>query len=94
VPELRKQGAPDPPLNEVSEKIEKIVIEQRIDELLNDWLQTLRSQAHIEKMNGADAALGAELFGTSGSKVSDKVGAANSGAKTGTGTQLKPGANK
>jgi hypothetical protein len=100
VPELRKQGAPNPPLNEVSEKIEKIVIEQRIDELLNDWLQTLRSQAHIEKMNGADAALGAELLGTgsdaAGSKVSGKAGAASSGAKTGTGTgtQIKPGANK
>ncbi|HEY6350206.1 MAG TPA: SurA N-terminal domain-containing protein [Candidatus Angelobacter sp.] len=50
LPELRKQGAPEPPLQQVSDKIEKILTEQRIDELLNSWLQTLRSQAHIQKM--------------------------------------------
>ena len=58
LPELRKQGAPEPPLDQVSEKIEKIVVEQRIDELLADWLQTLRSQAHIEKMSETGTAQG------------------------------------
>jgi hypothetical protein len=52
LPELRKQGAPEPSLAQVSDKIEKILTEQRIDELLNSWLQTLRSQTHIEKMTG------------------------------------------
>jgi hypothetical protein len=51
VPELQKQGAPEPPLSQVSDKIEKILTEQRIDDLLNSWLQTLRSQAHIQKLN-------------------------------------------
>ena len=51
LPELRKQGAPEPPLSQVSDKIEKILTEQRIDDLLNSWLQTLRSQAHIRKLN-------------------------------------------
>jgi hypothetical protein len=92
VPELQKRGAPNPPLNEVSDKIEKIVIEQRIDELLNDWLQTLRSQAHIEKLNGAGAPLGAEIFRSgpkpAGSATSGKAGAA--GAET----RAKTGANK
>jgi len=50
VPELRKRGAQEPPLADVSEKIEKILVEQRVDEMLNEWLQTLRAQAHIEKM--------------------------------------------
>jgi len=50
LPELRKQGAPEPPLAQVSDKIERILTEERIDELLNSWLQTLRSQAHIEKL--------------------------------------------
>ena len=50
LPELRKQGAPEPPLNQVSDRIEKILVEQRIDEMLNTWLQTLRSQTHIQKM--------------------------------------------
>jgi hypothetical protein len=51
LPELQKQGAPEPPLSQVSDKIEKILTEQRIDDLLNSWLQTLRSQAHIQKLN-------------------------------------------
>src|SRR5215472_10173217 len=51
LPELRKQGAPEPPLEQVSGKIEKILTEQRIDELLTSWLQTLRTQTHIQKMN-------------------------------------------
>jgi hypothetical protein len=61
LPELRKRGAPEPKLSEVSERIENVLVEQRIDELLAGWLQTLRSQAHIEKMltEAGDAASGA-----------------------------------
>lgn len=51
IPELRKQGAAEPPLSQVSDRIEEILTEQRINELLNSWLQALRSQANIEKMN-------------------------------------------
>jgi peptidyl-prolyl cis-trans isomerase SurA len=50
IPEVRKRNAPEPKLEEVSGKIEQILIEQRIDELLANWLKTLRAQAHIEKM--------------------------------------------
>jgi hypothetical protein len=53
LPELKKQGAPEPPLSQVSDKIEKILTEQKIDDLLNSWLQTLRSQAHIRKLNSS-----------------------------------------
>ena len=60
LPELRKQGAPEPPLNEVSGKIEKILVEQRINDLLTGWLQALRSQAHIQKItSGSNLAAGA-----------------------------------
>lgn len=58
LPELRKQGAPEPPLNQVSDKIEKILVEQRMDEMLNSWLQTLRSQTHIQKMIAYSKASG------------------------------------
>jgi hypothetical protein len=51
LPQLRKQGASLPPLNEVAPKIEKILAEQRMDELMSSWLQTLRSQSHIQKMS-------------------------------------------
>jgi hypothetical protein len=50
LPEVRKRNASEPKLAEVSDKIEQILAEQRIDELLNNWLKTLRAQAHIERM--------------------------------------------
>jgi parvulin-like peptidyl-prolyl isomerase len=50
LPELARRGAPPPPLADVSGKIENILVEQRMDSLLNDLLQTLHAQAHIEKM--------------------------------------------
>lgn len=61
IPELRKQGAAEPPLSQVSDRIEEILTEQRINELLNSWLQALRSQAYIEKLNMASqSATGAK----------------------------------
>jgi peptidyl-prolyl cis-trans isomerase SurA len=56
LPEVRKRNAPEPKLEEVSAKIEQVLIEQRIDELLSSWLKTLRAQAHIEKMQSAPAS--------------------------------------
>jgi hypothetical protein len=56
LPEVRKRNASEPKLAEVSNKIEQILAEQRIDELLNNWLKTLRAQAHIERMLPAAAA--------------------------------------
>ena len=55
LPEVRKRNASEPKLAEVSDKIEQILAEQRIDELLNNWLKTLRAQAHIERMLPAAA---------------------------------------
>lgn len=55
LPEVRKRNASEPQLAEVSDKIEQILAEQRIDELLNNWLKTLRAQAHIERMLPATA---------------------------------------
>ncbi|HWX56867.1 MAG TPA: SurA N-terminal domain-containing protein [Verrucomicrobiae bacterium] len=60
LPELRKQGAAEPPLAQVSEKIRQILVEQRIDGLLNAWLQTLRAQAVIERMNSHSSASAGE----------------------------------
>src|SRR6476661_8661990 len=55
LPEVRKRNASEPKLEEVSDKIEQILAEQRIDELLSNWLKTLRAQAHIERMLPATA---------------------------------------
>jgi peptidyl-prolyl cis-trans isomerase SurA len=50
LPELGGKGVAAPPLAAVSGKIENILVEQRMDTMLSEWLQTLRAQAHIEKM--------------------------------------------
>jgi peptidyl-prolyl cis-trans isomerase SurA len=50
LPELGGKGVTAPPLAEVSGRIENILVEQRMDTMLSEWLQTLRAQAHIEKM--------------------------------------------
>jgi len=59
LPEVRKRSASEPKLSEVSNKIEQILAEQRVDELLNNWLKTLRAQAHIERMLPAAATASA-----------------------------------
>jgi parvulin-like peptidyl-prolyl isomerase len=50
LPQLRQRGAPEPALAEVSDRIEKILVEQSIDEMMGRWLETLRAQAHIERI--------------------------------------------
>jgi hypothetical protein len=55
LPEVRSRGASEPPLASVSGEIEKILAEQGITDMLNRWLETLRAQAHIEKMSPVPA---------------------------------------
>lgn len=47
VPELQQMGAKVDPLSEVAPKIEELLSQQRMDELLNAWLSNLRSQSTI-----------------------------------------------
>jgi hypothetical protein len=56
LPRLRAAGGGDKALADVREPIEQILTEQRIDQLLAAWLQTLRSQAQIERLGPATGA--------------------------------------
>jgi hypothetical protein len=47
LPQLRKQGAPDPSLGEVTPKIEELLAQERLDTLLSSWLADLRKQSDI-----------------------------------------------
>lgn len=47
LPELRKAGVKDVPLVEVSPKIEELLTQRRVNELLAAWLHDLRSQSDI-----------------------------------------------
>lgn len=65
LPELRKQGRAEQPLSAVSGEIEKLLVDQNINGMLNNWLQTLRSQARIEKMTSAISAASGVASGAS-----------------------------
>ena len=47
LPELHRQGGKDIPLSEVAPKIREILTQQRINEQVAAWLQSLREQADI-----------------------------------------------
>jgi hypothetical protein len=47
LPELRKSGAKDVPLAQVSGKIREILTEQKVNELFTSWLHSLRSESKI-----------------------------------------------
>jgi peptidyl-prolyl cis-trans isomerase SurA len=58
LPEMKKAGTNDsqlPPLKDVQEKIRELLVEQRVNEILNNWMQTLRAQANIRRLVVADA---------------------------------------
>ncbi|MGH9601512.1 MAG: SurA N-terminal domain-containing protein [Terriglobales bacterium] len=48
VPELQQKRSPVPPLEEVRARIERVLAEERVNELLTAWLKTLRAQSRIE----------------------------------------------
>lgn len=48
LPELHHRGVQkDPPLAQVSSQIEEVLRQQHVDQMLNNWLQTLRQQSRI-----------------------------------------------
>src|SRR5580658_1051519 len=47
VPKLKKSGASEVSLAEVSGKIRELLTEQKVSELLVSWLQTLRSEGQV-----------------------------------------------
>jgi hypothetical protein len=61
LPELKKAGQKDIPLADVSDKIREILLQQRMDEMLTSWLQTLREQAEIRVPSPKTAATATEV---------------------------------
>lgn len=48
IPQLHRNGAHEAPLSEVSGKIEEILVQQRINELMALWLRNLRLQEEVQ----------------------------------------------
>jgi hypothetical protein len=47
-PQLRKSGIERPPLLQVSDKIEAILREERINDVLDQWIKEIRRNSRIE----------------------------------------------
>lgn len=48
VPQFTKEKAQPPPLSSISSRIEEILLQQRVNELLQDWLKSLRQRGGVE----------------------------------------------
>jgi peptidyl-prolyl cis-trans isomerase SurA len=60
LPELRKSGAKDVPLAQVSGKIREILTEQKVNELFTSWLHSLRSESKIKTPSSTPAPTGGQ----------------------------------
>ena len=61
-PQFKAQNATPPTLDSVSQRIEEVLLQQRVTALLQDWLKSLRDQGNIQIL---DPALGASSSGSS-----------------------------
>jgi hypothetical protein len=55
LPELRRRGAKDVPIAEVSDKIREILTQQRLDEQIQAWMQSLREGSEIRLIDNVPA---------------------------------------
>ena len=55
VPELRRSGAKEVPMSDVSSKIREVLTQEKVNELLVSWLQTLRSEGEV-RLPGASSS--------------------------------------
>ena len=55
VPSLRKGNQPTPPLAEVESRIREILVQQKIDSLLDEWLKRQRNRGDVQIFGSAEA---------------------------------------
>jgi len=56
LPQYAERHATAPPVEAISDRIEEVLLQQRVSSLLNDWLQSLRAQGSIVLLHpGEDA---------------------------------------
>jgi len=56
VPEFTRQHATPPALEAVTDRIQEVLLQQRISSLLNDWLKSLRAQGGIVVLHPGEVA--------------------------------------
>lgn len=53
VPQMKERGAAAPQLKQVSQQIEQVLVEQKVNELFGTWVDSLRTQARIRSLDPA-----------------------------------------
>lgn len=56
VPEYQKRGGTPPKLEAVSDRIQEVLLQQQVSNLLNDWLRSLRAQGGVIVMHPGQEA--------------------------------------
>jgi len=60
VPQLKETGAEEVPLSAVSAKIRELLTQEKVNELMVSWLQTLRSESKVSMPSAAGSAEGVQ----------------------------------
>jgi hypothetical protein len=56
LPQFEKEHAKAPPESEISDKIQEILLQQQVDKLLDDWLNTLRAEGSVRILKPGEEA--------------------------------------
>lgn len=56
LPEYKRRNATAPPLETISDRIEEVLLQQKVSELLNDWLKSLRDQGSVRILKQGEEA--------------------------------------
>jgi parvulin-like peptidyl-prolyl isomerase len=56
LPEYAKQGMQAPPLDSISDRIQEVLLAQRVSGLLGDWLKSLRAQGSVVVLHAGEEA--------------------------------------
>lgn len=74
VPEVRKKGAEPEPFQQVRPKIREILVQQRMEGVLESWLATLRSQSEVHITADPDSAILSLTPGGSTAATPESIG--------------------
>lgn len=56
IPAYEKEKAPPPPKATIADRIQEILLQQRVDKLLDDWLNALRAQGSVRILRPSEEA--------------------------------------
>ena len=56
LPEYARQNTKAPPLDTLSDRIQEVLLEQRVSGMLGDWLKSLRAQVSVVVLHASEEA--------------------------------------